>query len=111
VLTSATPLLMGLGRVLQAGGWGDAEGVSGTIEQAINVGLSSMTASNGLLGAGDWQCIEVLSYNSQVVAGMNYKITAEFKDMSTNSVQTVEFVVYQPPGGEMTLTSANVLLQ
>jgi hypothetical protein len=57
-----------------------------------------MKASNGLLASGDWSCSEVLLVQTQVVAGINYKITATFTNAANGQSENILFVVYVAPG-------------
>jgi len=81
------------------------------ISEAIKVALASITGEGSLLGTGDWSCSQVLSVQTQVVAGLNYKITGEFTNLSDGHTQTIEFVVNVPPGQTPSLKSATILLR
>jgi len=108
VLTSATPLM--LGRNLQIGGYKESSKDSVTVKNVIAAGLTQMTTVGGALGEGLWSCTSVENVQTQVVAGINYKITAIFTNASTGKTQTIEFVMYVAPGQTPVLTSATPLM-
>jgi hypothetical protein len=83
----------------------------GAIQYAVQTALLALTEDHGLLGDGPWICDEIISVETQVVNGINYKITAKFTNTDTKADQTIEFVVYQAPGQAPHMTSASLVSQ
>jgi len=86
-------------RLLQAGGWSVTKLDKKTEEGLIAAGLQGMTMENGFLSQtkGTWSCSKVLQVQSQVVAGINYKITAQFTNSNGYS-ENILMVIYVAPG-------------
>jgi len=61
------------------GGWSKQNNVnSKKVKGLVSVASMAMKAKSGLLASGEWTCTKVLSVYSQIVQGMNYKITGVF---------------------------------
>jgi len=98
-------------RFLQTGGgWKSIPVDSKNVDSIVSFGLVQMTSTTGLLSEGVFSCSGVLSVQKQIVAGINYKIVAEFTNADTQSTQTIEFTVYVDLQGTMTLTSSTELM-
>jgi len=92
------------------GGWTSGNINDAEVQDAVSAAMTKLTSSNGLLASGDWQVSKVMSVETQVVAGVNYKILAQVQD-ATGQTQNIVFnVYYQPWTNSYTLESYQVLL-
>ena len=65
------------------------------VQIAINTAISTLSSENSLFSNGKWTCTKILSIETQVVAGTNYKITAIFTNQQSNATKTVQFIVFE----------------
>ena len=67
------------------------------VKIAINHAISTLSSGNGLFSNGIWTATKILSIETQVVAGKNYKITAIFTNQQSNATKKVQFIVFEQP--------------
>jgi uncharacterized protein (DUF2344 family) len=110
-LVSSTPISTGELRNLQIGGWTSQPADMNDIglKEAVDTAMSTLKSGNGLLSTGLWSVSQIISVQTQVVAGVNYQILAEITNQNGESMYMLWEVNEIPWENSYTLTSYQIV--
>jgi len=93
-----------------AGGWTDVSttGLTSdpTFTKISNFGISQIGTAIPSLDGGNWEIAQIYSVQTQVVAGLNYKIQCQVKNAQGETQDVTMVVYFQPWTGALQLVSA-----
>ena len=82
-----------------------------TYKKLLETSLTQLNTKNPNFGLEEWKFTQILNVETQVVAGINYKITVELINTNSKTQKMILIIFYQPWTETIVLTRAVTLKQ